>query len=173
MTGGAGYAQRHLEHSDYYDEHRRVQGEWHGRGAELPGLRGNVTHEQFEAIHDGSHPKTGEFLRTRHGADRTNRDGSEQSKARYHNDLTFSAPKSVSVQALVGGDERLVMAHDKAVREALVEAGSHAATRVRMSGANEDRTTANFVVTSYRHDTNREYEQTVEAATSSRSGRVL
>jgi hypothetical protein len=25
--GGAGYAQRHLEHSDYYDEGRRVQGE--------------------------------------------------------------------------------------------------------------------------------------------------
>jgi hypothetical protein len=39
MTGGAGYAQRHLEHSDYYDEHRRVQGEWQGRGAELLGLR--------------------------------------------------------------------------------------------------------------------------------------
>jgi hypothetical protein len=33
MTGGAGYALRHLEHSDYYDEHRRVQGEWHGHGA--------------------------------------------------------------------------------------------------------------------------------------------
>jgi len=39
MTGGAGYAQRHLQHSDYYDEHRRVQGEWQGRGAELLGLR--------------------------------------------------------------------------------------------------------------------------------------
>jgi hypothetical protein len=40
MTGGAGYAQRHLEHSDYYDEHRRVRGEWQGRGAELLDLRG-------------------------------------------------------------------------------------------------------------------------------------
>lgn len=42
-TGGAGYAQRHLEHSDYYDEHRRVQGVWRGRGAELLGLHGNVS----------------------------------------------------------------------------------------------------------------------------------
>jgi hypothetical protein len=25
-----------------YDEHRKVQGEWQGRGAELLGLRGNV-----------------------------------------------------------------------------------------------------------------------------------
>jgi ATP-dependent exoDNAse (exonuclease V) alpha subunit len=40
MTGGAGYAQRHLQHSDYYDEHRRVRGEWQGRGAELLDLRG-------------------------------------------------------------------------------------------------------------------------------------
>ena len=138
MTGGAGYAQRHLEHSDYYDEHRRVQGEWHGRGAELLGLRGSVTHEQFEAIREGSHPETGEFLRPRHSADRTNSDGSEQSKARSLYDLTFSAPKSVSVQALVGADERLVTAHDKAVREALAEAESHAATRVRLNSANED-----------------------------------
>jgi hypothetical protein len=38
MTGGAGYAERHLEHSDYYDEHRRVQDEWRGRCAELLGL---------------------------------------------------------------------------------------------------------------------------------------
>ena len=34
MTGGAGYAQRHLERSDYYDELSRVQGEWQGSGAE-------------------------------------------------------------------------------------------------------------------------------------------
>jgi len=158
MTGGAGYAQRHLEHSDYYDEHRRVQGEWQGRGAELLGLRGNVTPEHFEAIREGSNPETGEFLRPRHGADRTNGDGSGQSKARSLYDLTFSAPKSVSVQALVGGDERLSTAHDKAVREALVEAESLAATRVRLNGANEDRTTANFVVASYRHDTSRELD---------------
>jgi len=35
--------------------------------------------------------------------------------------MTFSAPKSVSVMAIVGGDERLVAAHGTAVREALEE----------------------------------------------------
>ncbi len=70
MTGGTGYAQRHLEHSDYYDQHRRVEGEWHGRGAELLALNGKVSHEQFEAIREGHHPQTGEFLRPRHSADR-------------------------------------------------------------------------------------------------------
>ncbi|MFP5277373.1 MAG: MobF family relaxase [Acidobacteriota bacterium] len=158
MTGGAGYAQRHLQHSDYYDEHRRVQGEWQGRGAELLGLRGTVASEQFEAVREGLHPETGEFLRPRHSADRTNGDGSEQSKARSLYDLTFSAPKSVSVQAMVGGDERLIAAHDKAVGEALAEAENYAGTRVRLNGANENRTTGNWIVAAYRHDTSRELD---------------
>jgi conjugative relaxase-like TrwC/TraI family protein len=158
MSGGVGYAQRHLEHSDYYDEHRRVQGEWHGRGAELLGLRGEVKQEQFEAVREGLHPETGEFLRPRHSADRMGVDGNEQSKGRSLYDLTFSAPKSVSIQALVGGDERLIAVHDKAVREALAETEGHAATRVRLNGANENRTTANLVVASYHHDTSRELD---------------
>jgi conjugative relaxase-like TrwC/TraI family protein len=158
MTGGAGYAQRHLQHSDYYDEHRRVQGEWHGRGAELLGLRGNVAPEQFEAVRQGLHPETGEFLRPRHSADRTNGDGSEQSKARSLYDLTFSAPKSVSVQAVVSRDERLVAAHDKAVGEAVAEAENHAGARVRLNGANENRATGNWIIATYRHDTSRELD---------------
>lgn len=85
-------------------------------------------------------------------------DGSEQSKGRSLYDLTFSAPKSVSIQALVGSDERLVTAHDKAVRETLAEAESHSATRVRLNGANEDRTTANWIVATCRHDTSRELD---------------
>lgn len=158
MTGGAGYAQRHLEHSDYYDEQRRVQGEWHGRGAELLGLSGAVTPEQFEAVREGLNPETGEFLRPRHSADRAKVDGSEQSKARSLYDLTFSAPKSVSVQAMLTGDERLIAAHDKAVSEALAEAERHAATRVRLNGANENRITGNWIVAAYRHDTSRELD---------------
>jgi conjugative relaxase-like TrwC/TraI family protein len=158
MSGGAGYAQRHLEHSDYYDEHRRFQGEWHGRGAELFGLRGKVTQKQFEAVRGGLNPETGEFLRPRHSADCMGEDGSEQSKGRSLYDLTFSTPKSVSIQAFVGGDKHLVSAHDRAVRETLAEAESHSATRVRLNGANEDPTTANWIVATYRHDTSRELD---------------
>jgi len=158
MTGGVGYAQRHLEHSDYYDEHRKVLGEWHGHGAQLLGLCDEITREQFEAVREGLHPDTGEFLRPRHSADRIAEDGSEQSKGRSLYDLTFSAPKSVSVQALVGGDARLIAAHDKAVDDALSSAESFAATRVRLNGANEDRATGNLIVATYRHDTSRELD---------------
>lgn len=156
LAGGTSHSYaRYLEHNDYYDEKRRVQGEWYGHGAELLGLRGGVTREQFEAIREGLHPERGEFLRPRHGADRTNDDGSVLRRARSLYDLTFSAPKSVSIQAVVGGDEGLVATHDKAAREALAEAENYAATHVRLNGANENRITANWIVAAYRHDTSR------------------
>lgn len=158
MTGGAGYAQRHLEHSDYFDQNRTVQGEWHGRGAELLGLQGPVTHDQFEAIREGLHPETGEFLRPRHSADRFATDGEVESKARSLYDLTLSAPKSVSVQALVGGDERLLEAHRCAVNVALQEAEQYAGTRVRLEGANHNRQTGNLVIAAYTHDSSRQLD---------------
>ena len=158
MTGGAGYAQEHLEHSDYFDQNRTVQGEWHGRGSELLGLNGAVTHQQFEAVREGLHPETGEFLRPRHSADRLATDGAVESKARSLYDLTFSAPKSVSVQALVGGDDRLLEAHRHAVDVALQEAERYAGARVRLDGANHDRQTGNLVVAAYTHDSSRQLD---------------
>ena len=158
MTGGEGYAQRHLHQSDYYDQNRTVEGRWHGRGAELLGLKGEVTSEDFEAVRQGLDPQTGEFLRQRHGADRIASNGEEQSKARSLYDMTFSAPKSVSVMAIVGGDERLVAAHKTAMREALEEAEKYSATRVRLAGLNENRATGNWIVASYTHDTSRQLD---------------
>jgi conjugative relaxase-like TrwC/TraI family protein len=132
MAGGEGYAQRHLQQSDYYDQKRTVEGQWHGRGAELLGLSGRVSSEDFESLRQGLDPETGEFLPQRQGSDRISADGAEQSKARSLYDMTFSAPKSVSVMAIVGGDERLIAAHETAVRETLQEAEKYAATRVRL-----------------------------------------
>ena len=158
MTGGEGYAQRHLQQSDYYDQKRTVEGQWHGRGAELLGLSGRISSEDFESLRQGLDPKTGEFLRQRQGADRISADGAEQSKARSLYDMTFSAPKSVSVMAIAGGDERLIAAHETAVCETLQEAERYSATRVRMASLNENRTTGNWVVAAYTHDTSRELD---------------
>jgi hypothetical protein len=57
-----------------------------------------------------------EFLRQRHSADRIASNAAEQSKGRSLYDMILSAPKSVSVMAIVGGDERLLAAHAPAVR---------------------------------------------------------
>jgi len=158
MTSGAGYAQRHLRQSDYYDQNRTVEGRWCGRVAELLGLAGEVTSEDFDAVRQGLDPRTGEFLRQRHSADRIASNGEEQSKARSLYDMTFSAPKSVSVMAIVGGDARLVTAHETAVREALEEAEKYSATRVRLAGMNENRTTGNWIVAAYTHDASRQLD---------------
>ena len=158
MTGGTGYAERHLQHSDYYDENHRVSGAWHGQGAQLLGLQGEVKSDQFEAVREGLHPQTGDYLRPRHSADRLDEQGNTQTKARSLYDLTFSAPKSISIQAVVGGDERLIAAHDKSVQVALAEGELYAATRVRLTNSNDNRTTSNWIVAAYRHDTSRELD---------------
>ncbi len=73
-------------------------------------------------------------------------------------DLTFSAPKSVSLAALVGGDRRIVEAHDRAVAAALDWVEKNAAeTRMkdpatgRMVRAGDQK----IVAATFRHDTSR------------------
>src|SRR5436190_8389548 len=105
MSDGTGYSARHLQHSDYYAEGERVVGRWAGRGADMLGLQGAVRDQDFEALRQGLDPRTGDFIRQRQGADRIGKDGATQSQARHLYDFTFSAPKSVSVMAILGGDE--------------------------------------------------------------------
>ena len=158
MSDGKGYSARHLEHNDCYSEGERVAGQWQGRGAELLGLSGDVKAEDFESVRQGLDPNTNEFLRLRHSADRLSADGTTLAQGRSLYDFTISAPKSVSVMATVGGDERLIAAHQTAAAEALREMEQHAASRVRQDGANENRATGNMILAVYHHDTSRELD---------------
>ncbi len=155
ISGGDGYADRHLRYSDYYDEGHVIQGTWCGHGAEMLGLSGTVTSGQFEALRQGRDPATGEFLRPRRSSDRLSADGRLLAEGRALYDLTFSAPKSVSIMALLGGDLRLLTAHDEAVDEALNIAESLAAVRVRRNTSNFDRITGNWIGAVYRHTESR------------------
>jgi conjugative relaxase-like TrwC/TraI family protein len=158
MSDGKGYSSKHLEHSDYYAEGERVLGQWRGRGAELLGLSGEVKTKEFEFLRQSCHPETGEFLRQRQSSDRISPDGTTQSKGRNLYDFTISAPKSVSIMATLGGDKRLMRAHEEAVNEALHELEANAATRVRREGVQDDRITGNLVIAVYPHDTSRELD---------------
>jgi len=158
MSDGKGYSSRHLEHSDYFAEGERVVGRWQGRGAEMLGLGGEVNPEDFEAMREGLRPGTREFLRQRQSADRVATDGTIRSRGRNLYDFTISAPKSVSIIAILGDDRRLIEAHEKAVAETLCELEGHAGTRVRLDGANENRNTGNLVIAVYHHDTSRELD---------------
>ena len=158
LSNGDGYAAHHLANNDYYAEGERIAGRWFGQGAARLGLAGEVKFADFEAVRQGLDPRTGEFLRERHGADRKAADGTVQSKARHLYDFTFSAPKSVSVLAELAEDPRLVEAHRRAVDVALRELEVHAAARVRKDLANEDRSTGNLIIAMYQHDTSRELD---------------
>jgi conjugative relaxase-like TrwC/TraI family protein len=161
MTGSETYAAHHFSNNDYYAVGETITGEWIGRGAELLGLQGAVTMEQFDAIRQGNDPSTGQFLRQRQSADRFNELGNKLATARNLYDFTISAPKALSVQALE--DPRLVVAHQRAVAETAEEMESLAGTRIRKFGANDTRVTSNLVIARYDHDSSRELDPQIHS----------
>src|SRR6202041_263238 len=68
-------------------------------------------------------------------------------------DATFSAPKSVSLTALVGGDDRVLEAHREAINVALNELERY--TQARIGGNHAAETTGQFVAAKFEHDTAR------------------
>ena len=107
---------------NYYSERGEVNGNWIGRLAEEWDLQGKVTSEQYARLVNGQDPKTGEQLvRFVPSREAVNNYGEEitTSEHRAGWDATFSAPKSVSLAALVGDDERVRVAHRESVEKAL------------------------------------------------------
>ena len=140
---------------DYYDEGQRVTGLWFGVGAERLGLTSKVGAEAFLALCENRHPASGETLTQRLNTTRKDDAGDNTANRRIFYDFTFSPPKSVSVAALVGADNRILEAHAQAVRSAMKEFEAFATTRVRVGKANCDRSTGNFVAATFTHDTSR------------------
>ena len=68
-------------------------------------------------------------------------------------DATFSAPKSVSLTALVGGDDRVREAHRESVRTALEQLEYY--TMARIGGNHPPEATAKFIAAKFEHDTAR------------------
>ncbi len=153
------YFEEHLCAGDYYSEGQRIRGQWFGRGAEALGLRGDVGRDEFLALCENHHPQTGESLTQRRKTLRRELDenGDERNAAnrRVFYDFTLSPPKSVSIAALAGGDERIIEAHGLAVSVAMAELEAFASTRVRRGGGLSDRETGNVVGASFHHDTSR------------------
>src|SRR5437868_11577065 len=118
---------------NYYTQGDQIRGEWHGRLAGQWGLRGEVREEHFQRLSEGQHPMSGEQL-VRHQTARqyVNRHGKKVSPMEHRAgwDATFSAPKSVSLTALVGGDERVREAHRKSVGIALDELERYVQARI-------------------------------------------
>jgi len=141
---------------NYYSEGDRIRGEWNGRLAQEWGLRGEVQEEHFQRLANGQHPLTGEQL-VRHQTPREylNARGETVSTMEHRAawDATFSAPKSVSLTALVGGDEAVRQAHRDSVKVALKEMERF--VQARMGGNRIPETTGKWIATSFEHDSAR------------------
>ena len=145
---GASYYERDGYYAKDDPEHREAS-RWAGKGAEALGLSGPVDPDTFRQILEGRVPDGPQLGRRGKDGDIQHRPG---------RDVTLSAPKSVSLLAMVGGDERIVGAHDKAVGNTLVWIEEHA-VRTRV----QDRATRamiraggqKIVAATFRHDTSR------------------
>jgi len=141
---------------NYYTEGERVAGEWHGRLAEQFGLRGEVREEHFHRLSEGQHPITGEQLVRHQNTREYLNERGEKIKTMEHRagwDATFSAPKSVSLTALVGGDERVRDAHRESVAVALGEVEQYVQARLGSNLPAE--TTGKWITAKFEHDSAR------------------
>lgn len=141
---------------NYYSEGERVKGEWHGKLAATWGLRGEVNEEHFARLADGQHPLTGDQLVQHRAAMEYANERGEKIKTMEHRagwDATFSAPKSVSLTALVGGDENVRAAHRESVNLALNELENY--VQARIGGNHPPETTGKWVAAKFEHDSSR------------------
>jgi len=144
------------EKQNYWSRDQQGHSEWQGKLAERWNLAGTVESETFARLSEGQHPHTAEQL-VRHQVSRTyeGKFGKEVTSAEHRAgwDATFSAPKSVSLTALVGGDERVREAHRESVRTALRELEKY--TQARIGNVHAPETTGKFVAATFEHDTAR------------------
>ncbi|HGV9240608.1 TPA: conjugative transfer relaxase/helicase TraI [Klebsiella aerogenes] len=144
----AGSAGNYYTEKDNYYVIGSMEERWQGKGAEALGLEGKVDKQVFTDLLQGKLPDGSDLTRMQDGVN----------KHRPGYDLTFSAPKSVSMLAMLGGDKRLIDAHNRAVTVALNQMESLAGTRVQKDGVSETVLTGNLIIARFNHDTSRAQE---------------
>ncbi|EHT6291494.1 conjugative relaxase, partial [Escherichia coli] len=139
--GGAGY---YTSQDNYYFL-GSMQSRWLGEGAKSLQLEGPVDAFRLDELIAGRLPN-GVSLERMEGGINVHRSG-------Y--DLTFSAPKSVSVLIALYGENRLLEAWNRAVSETLKEVESLVSSRVMKEGETETQLTQKAVIATFNHDTSR------------------
>ncbi|QYE37035.1 relaxase domain-containing protein (plasmid) [Polymorphobacter sp. PAMC 29334] len=146
-VGSAGDAAGYYARDNYYTaDQGHDASAWAGAGAADLGLEGPVDAAAFAKILAGELP-----------------DGSQLDAKRGEHrpgwDLTMSAPKSLSILALVGGDARLVGAVREAATATISWAESNIAEARVWNGRNQEpERTGKFVAATFLHDVNRNGE---------------
>ncbi len=132
--------------SDYYEGGPdQLKGYWVGKLARHFGLRGEVQKEVFDRLVDNLDPTSGERLTQRNHGER-----------RVLTDITFSAPKSVSLLWGVSQDQRLLDVVQQAATETFTDLEKDALTRVNHErGVLTTQKTGNLIGASWLHVTGR------------------
>lgn len=139
-----GQAGHYYARDDYYS---RTSGRWAGRGAEALGLSGDVRKEDFERLLSGQGPHGNVLIAS----------GPKGHRAGI--DLTFSAPKSVSVISLVMGEAQVRGAHEKALSATLSHIEErYSQARETKAGETKKIETGNMVIAMFDHHTSRELD---------------
>ena len=146
IHGNNEYAASHYFASgdDYYT--KESPGLWFGQGAEALGLTGPIEQAEFARLLAGKLPN-GERIEASFL--------DKEQQRRMGLDLTFSAPKSVSMQALIAGDRDVLAAHDRAVKRALEQVEPLAIARKRVKNKRYHERTGNMVIGQFRHEMSR------------------
>lgn len=150
MSGGQAQYYLGLAREDYYLEGGEPPGKWYGEGIGKFGLEGEVQPDQLYNLFDGLSPDgTTEVVQLqRH-------DGKAEHRPGW--DLTFSAPKSVSVLWSQSSEENrqiIQRAHQQAVESALDYLQETAAkTRRGKGGTQLER--AGLIIACFEHSTSR------------------
>jgi conjugative relaxase-like TrwC/TraI family protein len=133
----------------FTDDYDPGQTRWFGKGASGLGLEGEIDRESFEHLCYGRSPDGTKYLGTKGDPD----------KRRAGTDFTFSAPKSVSLTALVGGDALVEVTHRTAVEMTLkLIEERYAQTRITKNGIVSAIQTGNLVVAQFAHIESRELD---------------
>jgi conjugative relaxase-like TrwC/TraI family protein len=141
---------------NYWSQRGVIAGEWQGRLAAQFSIAASVSAEDFAKLSQGQHPQTGEQLVRQRAAYEYRDSVGRTVKTMEHRagwDATFSAPKSISLTALFGGDERVCEAHRESVRVALDQLERY--TQARIGGNHPPETTGEFIAAKFEHDTAR------------------
>ena len=152
ISAGAAGSQYYSKDNYYISdaEGRESGAEWFGKGAEAHGLKGDVASERFDDLLQGYTPD---------GEKRMGHEVNGEHRHRPGLDLTFSASKSASIAALVYGDQRIVEAHDAAVKAALkIVEEKFAQTRVQKDGEMQTVTGVPLIAGIFRHETTRLFD---------------
>ena len=145
-VGSASGAAAYYANDNYYTvEQSAEHSEWGGDGATRLDLFGKIDAEVFEQVLAGKLPN---------GAVISGGAGEHVAGM----DLTFSAPKSVSLVALIGKDERVVAAHVRAVRTTMAWAEKNLAYARKGANGRETLATGNLVYALFPHDVSRAHD---------------